>query len=257
MNTKMMKMGAFLCAVALTVSGCFKLTTPESKYELNLQIHYEPDNEYDVGKFMQTFFNDGADSVSVHEYLTVDEVITHNSKVDAKNELIGGFAMCIGIDTIATPDRRPQRYAVFDDGGYGKSLAYVVYHDTLSTLLPEHSIDFYVPNEQSTCKLKNVFVQNVQAVVQAVKHGTGLAGGPFTDGDFLTMTFIGVKGGQTTGTKVVKLVDGTQLLGKWTEVDLSSLGYVEHLDLHMESSRPDCPLYCCLDNLAFHLSITE
>ena len=257
MNTKMMKMGAFLCAVALTVSGCFKLTTPESKYELSKLIRYEPENEYDVAKFMQTFFNDGADSVSAHEYLTIDEVITHNSKVTADNELIGGFAMCIGIDTIATPDRRPQRYAVFDDGGYGKSLAYVVYHDTLSTLLPEHSIDFYVPNEQSNCKLQYVFVQNVQAVVQAVKHGTGLAGGPFTADDFLTLTFTGVRGGASTGTQVVKLVDGTKLLDKWTEVDLSSLGYVEHLDLHMESSRPDCPLYCCLDNLAFHLSITD
>ena len=263
MNTKMMKMGAFLCAVALTVSGCFKLTTPESKYELNKLIRYEPENEYDVAKFMQTLFNDGADSVSVHEYLTIDKVITHNSKVTTKNEetskteLIGGFAMCIGIDTIATPDRRPQRYAVFDDGGYGKSLAYVVYHDTLSTLLPEHSIDFYVPNEQSNCKLQYVFVQNVQAVVQAVKHGTGLAGGPFTADDFLTLTFTGVRGGASTGTQVVKLVDGTKLLDKWTEVDLSSLGYVEHLDLHMESSRPDCPLYCCLDNLAFHLSITD
>ncbi len=71
------------------------------------------------------------------------------------------------------------------------------------------------------------------------------------------MTFTGVKGGQSTGTKVVKLVDGTKLLEKWTEVDLSSLGFIEHLDLHLESSRPDCPLYCCIDNLALHLSIKE
>lgn len=258
MKTKMMKMGAFLGAVALAVSGCFKLTTPESNYELNLLIHYEPDYEAQVDQFLHSFFNDGADSVSINEYLTVDNVVTHNSKLSAdKKQLIGGFAMCIGIDTIATPDRKPQRFAVFDHGGYNKSLAYAVYHDTLSTLLPEHSIDFYVPNENSTCKLKTVYVQNVQAVVQAVKHGTGLAGGPFTADDFLTLTFVGVKGNQTTATKAVKLVDGTTLLDKWTEVDLSSLGFVEHLDLHLESSRPDCPLYCCIDNLALHLSINE
>ena len=257
MNTKMMKMGAFLGAVALAVSGCFKLTSPESSYELNLLVHYEPDYEYEMDQFLHAFFKDGADSISVNEYLTVANSVTHNSKVTADKELIGGFAMCIGIDTIATPDRKPQRFAVFDDGGYNKSLAYAVYHDTLSTLLPEHSISFYVPNEASTCKLKNVYVQNVQAVAQAVMHGTGLAGGPFTADDFLTLTFTGVKGGQSTGTKVVKLVDGTKLLEKWTEVDLSSLGFIEHLDLHLESSRPDCPLYCCIDNLALHLSIKE
>ena len=263
MNTKMMKMGAFLGAVALAVSGCFKLTSPESSYELNELVHYEPDYAVHMDQFLHRFFNDGADSVCVNEYLTVDDVITHNSKVNADKtlspdkKLIGGFAMCIGIDTIATPDRRPQRFAVFDDGGFNKSLAYAVYHDTLSTLLPEHSITFYVPNEESTCKLKNVYVQNVQAVAQAVMHGTGLAGGPFTADDYLTLTFTGVKGGQSTGTKVVKLVDGTKLLEKWTEVDLSSLGFIEHLDLHMESSRPDCPLYGCIDNLAFHLYIKE
>ena len=263
MKTKMMKMGAFLGAVAMTVSGCFKLTTPESSYEINMLVHYEPDYEAEKDMFLQNFFNNGADSISVNEYLTVGNVVTHNSKVNADKtlspdkKLIGGFAMCIGIDTLATPDRRPQRFAVFDDGGYGKSLAYAVYHDTLSTLLPEHCIDFYVPNEKSNCKLKTVYVQNVQAVVQAVKYGTGLAGGPFTADDFLTLTFIGVKGNQTTATKAVKLVDGTTLLDKWTEVDLSSLGFVEHLDLHLESSRPDCPLYCCIDNLSMHLSINE
>ena len=255
MNTKMMKMGAFLGAAALTLSGCFELTTPESTYELNVLVHYEPDYEYEMDQYMQTFFNDGADSVSVNEYLTVASTVTHNSKLDADKNLLGGFAMCIGVDTIATPDRKPQRFAVFDDGGYDKSLAYAVYHDTLSTLLPDHSIDFYVPNEQSSCKLKTIYVQNVQAVAQAMKHGTGLTGGPFTADDFLTLTFIGVRGGTTTGTQVLKLVDGTKLLDKWTEVDLSSLGYVEHLDLHMESSRPDCPLYCCIDNLSLHLSI--
>jgi hypothetical protein len=38
------------------------------------------------------------------------------------------------------------------------------------------------------------------------------------------------------GSKVVKLVDGTKILDKWTEVDLSSLGSINHLELHMEAT---------------------
>ena len=92
----------------------------------------------------------------------------------------------------------------------------------------------------------------MQAVVQAVKHGVGLSGGPFTSDDFLTLTIIGYRGEASTGRTTVKLVDGTRILEKWTEVDLSPLGAVERIELHLESSRPDCPLYCCIDNFLFH-----
>ena len=251
MSRKMIKMGAFLSAVALTVSGCFSLDENKSTYEGNILVHYEPDYDYEEEEFLHDFFNDGKDSVSINKYLSVGPV-THYSNVDEDKELVGGFALCIGIDTLATPDRRPARFAVFDNGGCDKSLAYAVFHDTLSTLMPEKLIEIFLSSEESSCEPKKVFVQNVQAVVQAAKNGVGLSGGPFTADDFLTLTFTGYKGNVSRGSKVVKLVDGTKILDKWTEVDLSSLGSINHLELHMEASRPDCPLYCCIDNLLFH-----
>lgn len=250
MISKMMRIGAVL-GVALAVSACFAFNDVGSSYEADVVIHYEPDYESQYQDFLSQFFNGGRDSVAVNEFFTIGPA-THCAKLDADKNLTGGFALCVGIDTISTPDRRPARFAVFDKGGWNESLAYAVFHDTLSTFMPEKCIELYVANDESSNTLRLVYVQNVQAVVQAVKHGIGLAGGPFTAEDYLTLTFTGKKKGTATGSKSVKLVDGTKLLEKWTEVDLSSLGSVDELDLHLESSRPDCPLYCCIDNLYFH-----
>ena len=251
MMRKMIKMGALLGAVSLIVSGCFDFNDNKSTYEGNILIHYEPDYNQDLEKFMHDFFKDGQDSVSVNEYLSIWPV-THNSAVGEDKNLIGGFALCTGIDTLDTPERRPARFAVFDNGGCDKSLAYAVFHDTLSTLMPKQLIQVYLSSVESSCTPKKIFVQNVQAVVQAVKHGVGLSGGPFTSDDYLTLTLIGYRGEASTGRATVKLVDGTKILEKWTEVDLSALGAIDRLELHLESSRPDCPLYCCIDNLLFH-----
>ena len=195
-----MKTGVLLSAFALVVSGCFKLEN-NSSYEANLVVRYEPDNEYENEEFLAEFFRGGADSVLVNEYLYFGP-LTHISKLSDK-KLVGGFAMCTGIDTIATPERRPARFAVFDNGGYDKSLAYAVFHDTTSTLMPEHLLSFSVPSEASSCTLKSISVQNVQAVALAAKFGTGLSGGPFTDADFLTLTLTGYKGGTSTGNKSI------------------------------------------------------
>lgn len=251
MMRKMIKMGALLGAVSLIVSGCLDFNGNKSTYEGNILIHYEPDYMQDLDKFMHDFFKDGADSVSVNENFTVWPV-THFAEVDEDKNLIGGFALCTGIDTLDTPERRPARFAVFDDGGCDKTLAYAVFHDTLATLMPEQQILVHLSSAESSCTPTKIFVQNVQAVVQAVKHGVGLSGGPFTSDDFLTLTIIGYRGEASTGRTTVKLVDGTRILEKWTEVDLSPLGAVERIELHLESSRPDCPLYCCIDNFLFH-----
>ena len=118
--------------------------------------------------------------------------------------------------------------------------------------MPQHAVRIGIPNDESSCVPVSVHVQNVQAVVQAVRHGTGLAGGAFGADDYLTLTFVGSRGGTSTGEKSVKLVEGTKVLGEWTEVDLSALGKIDALDLKLASSRPDLPLYCAVDDLIFH-----
>jgi len=253
MKLKMIIRGALLGVLGLAAASCFGKLEGGSKYEGTLSVHYEPDYAYQLEDYLHTFFNDGADTVSVARYLSVGP-LTHYSEVDDAGALVGGFAMCIGLDTLAAPDRKPSRFAVFDKGGYQESMAYAVYHDTLAALMPEHAIKFSIPNDESSCVMTHVYVQNVQAAVQAALYGTGLAGGPFTAEDHLTLTITGSRKEATTGSKSVKLLDGTRVLGGWTEMDLSGLGSVDVLDIRLESSRPDFPLYCCLDDITFHYS---
>ena len=252
MIRKMMIRAAFLGGVALAAGACFGLEDSGSKYEANIAVHYEPDYSYQQEEFLRTFFRDGMDTVSVNKYLSLGPLTHHTEMDEAGGKLIGGFAMCIGRDQDAGSERKPSRLAVYDKGGYMGSLAYVVFHDTLATLMPEHVLTFTVPNETSSCSPLYVYVQNVQAVVQAVKHGNGLSGGPFGAEDYLTLTITGSLNGKVLEAKTVKLVDGTRILEEWTKVDLSGMGMVDVLDLHLESSRADLPLYCCLDDLVFH-----
>jgi hypothetical protein len=251
MKKEMMIRSALIVSVALLSAACINKDGPTSQYELNILVPGEPSTLSEWNVIEAEYFNRGADSVAVREYLEIGPVALC-STLDSKGGLVGGFALCTGADTLDTPDRAPARFAVFDHNGNEKSLLYTVYHDTLSAPMPKHSVLIGIPNTDSSCQPVSVYVQNVHAVVQAVRHGIGLAGGPFGADDHLTLTITGSYDGKVTGEKSVKLVDGTKLLGEWTEVDLSKLGNVDALDLKLTSSRPDLPLYCAVDDLIFH-----
>lgn len=253
MKRKMILRCALVVAAALAVAACFGNDDSTTKYEGNYLIHYEPDNAYEEYDFINSFFPDG-DTVSVNKYLSIGPM-THYSTLTADGALEGGFALCRGKDADADPARKPSRFAVYDEkGGYGGSLAYVVFHDTLSALMPEHAIAFYIPNNESDCAPKSVRVHNVQAVIQAVKYGVGLEGGPFGEGDYLVLNLVGSLRGKSAEPVTVKLVDGTNFVNEWKEVDLSRMGNVDTVDMSLESSRADLPLYCCLEDFFFHYS---
>ena len=253
MNRKMIIRGALIASVALLLASCMSTDGPSSQYQVYVSVPGEVSTLSEWTEILSAYFNEGKDSATVREYLTVGPV-TLCSQLKSDGSLAGGFALCYGVDTLDTPDRAPARFAVFDKGGNEKSLLYTVFHDTLETLMPEHPVVIGLPTDESSCLPVCVFVQNVQAVVQAVRHGTGLAGGPFGPDDYLTLTVTGSLNGVSAGEKSVRLVDGTKVLGEWTEIDLSKLGSVDALDFHLSSSRGDLPLYCCLDDLIFNYS---
>ena len=251
----MKKENVFRCALvgslALLAAACLRPDGPSSQYEVNIYVPGEPGNLSEWSTIQAEYFRQGDDSVAVREYLEIGPVALC-ATLDGTGGLVGGFALCTGADTLDTPDRRPARFAVFDQYGNEKSLLYTVFHDTLSAPMPRHAVLIGIPNDDSSCIPVSVHVQNVQAVVQAVRHGNGLTGGAFGADDYLTLTFTGSRGDTVTGEKSVKLVDGTKVLGEWTEVDLSALGKIDALDLKLTSSRPDLPLYCAVDDLIFH-----
>ena len=173
--------------------------------------------------------------------------------MDEEEGFFGGIALARGRDADASAGRAPSRFAVFDEHvGNKNSKAYAVFHDTTAALMPEHAVGIVIPNEFSSCSAEFLYVHNVQAAVQAAVHGVGLADGPFQSGDFLILTVTGILDKKETGSKEVKLIDGTSYLKEWTKVDLDSLGSIDGLDLHLTSSRPDFPLYCCLDDMGYY-----
>ena len=252
MMKKMMVKCALLGVAALMAAACFTDQDYSSQYDYQVVIQFEPDADYQWEDFLKTFFNDGKDTVSIHENFS-NGPIYHFATVSETDGFQGGLVMAIGKDADASADRKPSRFAVFDEkGGYKESKAYAVFHDTTAFLMPEHLITISIPNVDSFCEIEGMYVQNVQAVYQAAKYGVGLADGPFTKDDYLILTVTGFKGSAQTGQKEVKLVDGTDAIKEWKEMDLSSLGKVDALDFHLSSSRPDLPLYCCVDAMAYH-----
>ena len=251
MKHKLMRRGALLGAAVLLVTACFTDKDYASEYTTQVLVRFEPDYDYQWDQFSHDFFNDGADTVSVHENFSVGPVY-HFAKLDADNGFLGGIVLARGRDTDAAPDRKPSRFAVYD-GKYGnkESKVYAVFHDTTDVLMPEYTIQIYIPNIASSCTASVMYVHNVQAAVQAAMHGVGLEGGAFQAGDHLTLTVIGILNSAETARKDVKLIDGTQVVSEWKEVDLAALGKVDAVNLRLTSSRPDFPLYCCLDDMGY------
>jgi len=253
MFKKMIIRSAFLGAMAFAAVSCFSSLDGQSKYEGNLRLAFEPEIAYEWESFVNQFFNGGKDTVAAYPYFTTG-TISVCAKLTDDDVFQGGFALCRGVDSLAAAGRTPSRFAVFDKGGNYGSYCYAVFHDTTATLMPEHGVLAPVPNAQSSNVPSVVYVQNVQATVQAARLGTGLAGGPFGAGDHLTLTVTGYKGTAKTGEKSVALISGTEPLKEWTEVDLTGLGSVDALDFHLSSNRDDMPLYCCIDDLVIHVT---
>ena len=252
MNMKMMIRSALLGAAALLAVSCFNKSDYRNEYDSHLLIQFEPDQEYQWGDFADQFFNGGKDTVAFYPSISMGPVYFF-AKLDAEEAFLGGAAICCGKDADASEGRNPSYFAAYDKyGGNQKSHAYLVFHDAPASLMPEHFIQVYIPNTDSSCSAEQLYVQNVQAVVQAAKYGVGLAGGPFQDDDYLLLTITGMLDTKVTGTVEVKLVDGTKALEEWTKVDISSLGKVNIIEFKLTSSRGDFPLYCCLDDLQVH-----
>ena len=251
MNKKMIRC-ALLGAVALLAAACFGKHDFRNEYDAHLLVKFEPDYDYEWDEFLNKLFNDGKDTIACSPSIFIGPIY-HFAKLDDADEFLGGICLARGKDADASAGRKPSRFAVFDaDGGNQKSRAYAVFHDTTAAQMPEHTLQVLVPNATSSCSVEYAFVHNVQAAVQAAVHGNGLAEGPFQAGDYLKLTFTGMLNKQVTGTKEVALIDGTSYLKEWTNVDLSALGKIDELGLHLSSSRADFPLYCCLDDMGYH-----
>jgi hypothetical protein len=80
--------------------------------------------------------------------------------------------------------------------------------------------------------------------------------GPFTDGDFFTLTITGLaSSGEALGSLDFMLADGSNVLDTWTWFDTSSLGEVYGLEFSLSSSDSgqfgmNTPAYFAMDSLS-------
>ena len=245
----LMKRCALLGAAALLAAACWGNKDYGTERTTALVVRFEPEMESDWGEFLYSFFDEGRDTVSINGNFSVGPAYHFAKKGDVAGTF-GGMIIARGHDANASADRASSRLAVFDKAyGHQGSKAYAVFHDTTSTLMPDHAVQIYIPNEDSACMPGGMFVHNVQAAVQAAKYGVGLEGGPFQEGDHLTLTVTGLLGTVVAAQVEVKLIDGTKIVDEWKEVSLDEMDKIDAIDMRLTSSRADFPLYCCVDDM--------
>lgn len=100
-----------------------------------------------------------------------------------------------------------------------------------------------------------MFVCNNVYAYNSMKNGDATAGEPFGETDYFSLIVYAKLNGVGVNARVfVDLADGTNIMDKWTYVDLSSLGEIDELYFEMKGSRANdygvlTPSYFCIDNL--------
>ena len=100
-----------------------------------------------------------------------------------------------------------------------------------------------------------MFVCNSVYAYSSMTKGDAYAGEPFTKDDYLSLIVYAKLNGVGVNARVfVDLAEGTNIMDKWTWVDLSSLGEIDELYFEMSGSRTgqyglNTPSYFCIDNL--------
>ncbi len=111
-------------------------------------------------------------------------------------------------------------------------------------------------------KVSGVYVVNDNYAYDSMQNGDQFAK-KFTDQDWFKLTITGKDAnGAQTGTVDFLLADGTDLVDRWTWVDLSSLGEVKRLEFTLSSSDTgnwgmNTPAYFCLDHLTFYYDAND
>jgi len=103
--------------------------------------------------------------------------------------------------------------------------------------------------------IPGMYVCNSVYAYSSMTKGDAYAGDPFGADDYFRLTVYGYLNGVAVNASVsVDLAEGTNIMDKWTYVDLTELGQVDALSFTMSGSRTgqyglNTPSYFCIDNL--------
>lgn len=240
---------AFL-TLAIT-AGCsfFKGPTYSSNYDV-----YVTYDAYGEDPFV--YFSREDSTLFTEQYYI--DVIGFKSKMVGEDEdktFAGGCMYSMGRDTVVTGSHSPSRFKVnCHYGAAQRSLAYMVFYQ--SDNMPESPVEISLINDNCYCKPVGVFVNNTNLVVNAVRNGTMLSGGPFKEGDWAKLTIKGSLKGASCGEVSVNLADfktyRDSVITEWTLVDLKDISNCDKLNFEITSSRADFPKYACFDTWYFN-----
>ena len=145
----------------------------------------------------------------------------------------------------------PSMYSTLWDGDWLLVLSNVFYQNPEPAFMPAHDIVFPL-TANGTCKIVGFYVTNTAEVAEYVKEN-------FEVGDNITLKATGYSGATNKGTVEMKLVDFTEkkdsIVSAWTPFELSSLGYIEFVDLEITSTKPNTPAYFCMDMVVYSVEL--
>lgn len=238
-----MKRLLLIISIVFAVSSCFG-DGPMTTRSYTLLADFEYAGDYSDS----TFF--GADSVFFDAergigFYCADMNFYH--KVDTVGKAFkGGFLLSyLDIPKSEVTEGLENRYRVNNLKGSIRNTFAVFHQNDDASLMPKNDAEF-IYTKYGTCVMTGCYVNNTVMVADSVKAN-------FQPGDRLIVKATGWLNGQKTGDAEVTLADFSvqkdSIVSTWTPFDLSKLGSVQYVDFEVISTRPEIPLYFCIDNL--------
>lgn len=180
--------------------------------------------------------------------------VLYNIQSDKDHQTVtGGFAISWKRDhTIGGENDKCNQYCVLNSTKDKQSLFAVYHQNDDPSLNPDRGNDIvFLGGEGSTYSPTLLYVANAAQVATLISRGSEDFE-PFKEGDYLRVTFTGyTKGvaGASVTMDLAKYAGALTLVNEWKQVDLSKLGTVTSIDVHLETNREGLPLYVCIDNV--------
>ena len=221
-------------------SGMGQTYTTAADFEYGSGITFLPDS---------TFFNTKQTSGFGYDVLNF-----YHQLDPLKTRVDGGFTLsCLEMPKSGNTQGLNNTYRLYSSEPEKliSNIYAVYYQNPEPAFMPPHDIEFPL-KENGTCKIMGLYVSNTVAVVDYVKNN-------FSKGDNITLKATGYQGATNKGTVEIKLVDFTEqkdsIVSTWTPFELEKLGYVDHVDFEITSTKPNTPAYFCMDMLFYNVSL--
>lgn len=221
-------------------SGMGQTYTTVADFEYGNAINYLPDS---------TFFN-----TKQPEGFGYDVLNFCHQLDPTKSRVEGGFVLsCLEMPKSGNTSGLKNTYRLYasEPEKYISNTYTVFYQNPEPAFMPAHDIVFPL-TANGTCKIVGFYVTNTAEVAEYVKEN-------FEVGDNITLKATGYSGATNKGTVEMKLVDFTEkkdsIVSAWTPFELSSLGYIEFVDLEITSTKPNTPAYFCMDMVVYSVEL--